>query len=200
MFSWLYYPVRSLVSPFWEDAGAHYAGLGAAIGAVAGIVPKDNLTALALATLLLTLRVNLATAAAAALLFAWLGWLIDSQLDLLGAAILEHERTYPLWNAFFALPWAGWTRLDNTIVAGSLFVGLAAAIPVYVVVRLVHLQAAGPIDRALRCRAWARHVLGPEFVARGALTPDLAAQVTLASDGVARGTLASGSVVRGGGE
>jgi uncharacterized protein (TIGR03546 family) len=167
MFAWLYYPVRSLAAPFWEDAGAHYAGLGAAIGAVAGIVPKDNLTALLLATLLLTLRVNLTTAAASALLFAWIGWLCDGQLDLLGAAVLEHERTHPLWNAFFALPWAGWTRLDNTIVAGSLCVGLAAMAPVYVVVRLLHRWAAAPVDRALRSRAWTRHVLGPEFAARG---------------------------------
>jgi uncharacterized protein (TIGR03546 family) len=175
MFAWLYYPVRSLAAPFWEDAGAHYAGLGAALGAVAGIVPKDNLTALALATLLLTLRVNLTTAAVSALFFAWVGWLCDGQLDVLGATILEHERTYPLWNAFFALPWAGWTRLDNTIVAGSLFVGLAASAPVYVIVRLVYRWSAAPVDRALRNRAWTRQVLGPDFVARGTLAGGIAA-------------------------
>jgi uncharacterized protein (TIGR03546 family) len=178
MLSWLYYPVRSLAAPFWEDAGAHYAALGAAMGAVLGIVPKDNLTSLLLATLLLTLRVNLATAGASALLFAWIGWLCDGQLDLLGAALLEHERTYPLWNAFFALPWAGWTRLDNTIVAGSLLAGLAAACPVYVAVRLMHRWTAAPVDRALRSRAWVREALGPEFIGRG-----IAAPGTLASGG-----------------
>ena len=185
MFAWLYSPIRSLAAPFWEDAGAHYAGLGAALGAIAGIVPKDNLTALLLATLLLTLRVNLTTAALSALFFAWLGWLCDGQLDVLGGAILEHERTYPLWNAFFALPWAGWTRLDNTIVAGSLFVGLAAAAPVYVAVRLLHRWTATPVDRALRNRAWTRHVLGPEFVAL---------------DSAARRDLAGGIVAGGSGE
>ncbi|HEV7279242.1 MAG TPA: TIGR03546 family protein [Pirellulaceae bacterium] len=171
MSSWLCYPVRSLAAPFWEDAGAHYAGLGAALGAVVGIVPKDNLTALLLATLLLTLRVNLATAGASALLFAWIGWLFDGQLDLLGAAVLEHERTYPLWNAFFALPWAGWTRLDNTIVAGSFCAGVAFACPVYVAARLIHRWSAEPIDRALRSRAWIRQALGPDFIARGATAP-----------------------------
>jgi uncharacterized protein (TIGR03546 family) len=174
MLAWLCYPVRSLAAPFWEDAGAHYAGLGAAIGAVVGIVPKDNLTALLLATLLLTLRVNLTTAAVSALVFAWIGWLADGQLDLLGAAILEHERTHPLWNAFFALPWAGWTRLDNTIVAGSLFAGLAAAAPVYVAVRLLHRRMASPVDRSLRSRTWTRQVLGPEFAARGAAAQGVA--------------------------
>lgn len=171
MRSWLYFPIRSLAAPFWEDAGAHYAGLGAALGAIAGIVPKDNLTALLLATLLLTLRVNLATAGISALAFAWVGWLCDGQLDLLGAAILEHERTYDLWNAFFSLPWAGWTKLDNTIVAGSLFAGLAVAVPVYGAVRLFHRISADPVDRALRSRAWIRQALGPEFVARGAIVP-----------------------------
>ena len=175
MLSRLCYPVRTLAAPFWEDAGAHYAGLGAALGAVVGIVPKDNLTALLLATLLLTLRVNLATAGASALLFAWIGWLCDGQLDLLGAAILEHERTYGLWNAFFALPWAGWTKLDNTIVAGSFVAGLAVALPVYIIVRLIHRSSAASVDRALRSRAWIQQALGPEFAARGAMAPGAAA-------------------------
>ena len=187
MLSWLCYPVRSLAAPFWEDAGAHYAALGAALGAVVGIVPKDNLTALLLATLLLTLRVSLATAGASALLFAWIGWLCDGQLDLLGAAILEHERTYGIWNTFFALPWAGWTKLDNTIVAGSFFAGLAAAGPVYGAVRLLHRWSAEPVDRALRSRAWIRQALGPEFAARGVVAPAGMAPGVMALEGAAPG-------------
>lgn len=168
MLAYLLYPVRSLAAPFWEDAGSHYAGLGAALGAVAGIVPKDNLTACFLAILLLTLRVNLTTAAAAGLLFAWIGWLTDGSLDAFGGLILEHEATYPLWNGFFALPWAGWTRLDNTIVAGSLAVGLLAAGPVYVVSRLLHSRLGSRVDRVLRSRDWIVKALGPDFAAREA--------------------------------
>jgi uncharacterized protein (TIGR03546 family) len=168
MLAYLLQPVRSLAAPFWEDAGPHYAGLGAALGAIAGIVPKDNLTACFLATLLLTLRVNLTTAAFAGLFFAWIGWLADGSLDAFGQAILEHESTYPLWNGFFALPWAGWTKLDNTVVAGSLAIGLLAAGPVYLVTRLLHSRLALPVDRALRSRDWIVKALGPEFAARGA--------------------------------
>jgi uncharacterized protein (TIGR03546 family) len=105
--------------------------VGATLGMILGLVPKDNLIAAGLFLLLLMLKVNKGVGLSAAVLFSFLGPMADPFTHKLGRLVLGYE---PLQGAFAALydaPLAPWLGFNNTVVMGSLLVGLYAAYPVY---------------------------------------------------------------------
>jgi uncharacterized protein (TIGR03546 family) len=105
--------------------------LGFTVGMILGLVPKDNLIALALTGLVLTLRVNKGAALAAAVLFSCLGPFADPFTHTQGQLVLNYEPLQPAFAALFNVPFAAWLGFNNTVVMGSLLVGLYAAYPVY---------------------------------------------------------------------
>ena len=91
--------------------------LGLSLGLLLGLIPKGNLTAVAISMLIFASTVNLGTAlltaAAVTSVAAWL----DPITDRVGQAVLTHESLQPLWSRFYDLPFAPWTDLNNTVVA-----------------------------------------------------------------------------------
>jgi len=106
---------------------------GIAFGMLLGLVPKDNLTSIALVTLILATRVNLLAAIASAFAFTWIGVAIDPFVHRLGLSLLSSEFVQPICASMLDMPIVPWTNFNNTIVAGSLFFGLCFFIPVYFV-------------------------------------------------------------------
>lgn len=127
-------PFRFLLATLRDLHSPRQISAGIAIGMVIGLVPKENLTAAILGVLLMMLRVNLAAGMLSALAFSWIGFLADPVFDRVGYAMLASHTLSPYWNAAFQLPVVPWTALNNTVVMGSLLLGVALAYPLYHVV------------------------------------------------------------------
>jgi uncharacterized protein (TIGR03546 family) len=98
---------------------------------IIGLVPKGNLIAVSLCVLLFSLRVNKGLALVAAVMFSALGPLADSFSHKLGLALLSLNALQPAYTLAFSLPLGPWLEFHNTVVAGSLAIGLYLAYPVY---------------------------------------------------------------------
>jgi len=128
---WFIKPIRFLVSALRDLNSPRRIAWGVALGMVVGLVPKDNLTAAVLGMLLLTVRINLAAGTFTALIFACLAAFCDPFTDRLGFALLTSPSLLPFWNWLFQWPATAWTGLNNTIVVGSLALGMWLFYPVY---------------------------------------------------------------------
>jgi uncharacterized protein (TIGR03546 family) len=105
--------------------------MGATLGMILGLVPKANLIALTLLVLLLLLRVNKGLGLAAAVVSSLLGPWSDPFTHKLGLVVLGYEPLHSTYAALYDLPLAPWLGLHNTVVMGTLLVGLYLAYPMY---------------------------------------------------------------------
>ena len=101
------------------------------MGVLIGLVPKGNLIAVALMMILGATRVNLGAGMLAAFIFSWVGMLTDPLTHRVGLAILEIESLRPFYMSLYNLPLVPWTHFNNSIVLGSLLLGIALLYPVY---------------------------------------------------------------------
>jgi uncharacterized protein (TIGR03546 family) len=104
---------------------------GFTLGMIIGLVPKGNLIAMSLCVLLFSLRVNKGMALSAAVLFSMLSPLADAFSHKLGHALLSTESLQSSYALAFGLPLGPWLGFHNTVLAGSLTLGLYIAYPVY---------------------------------------------------------------------
>jgi uncharacterized protein (TIGR03546 family) len=137
-------PVRSLFQSLLAHNGPDQLAAGFALGMVLGLVPKGNLIAVSLLVLLFSLRVNTGIGLLAAFAFSWVGPVLDPFADKLGAYVLNAPTMQSTYAAMFQWPLGPWFDFDNTVVIGSLVIGLYASYPVFWCVDRVcrRLQAA----------------------------------------------------------
>jgi len=128
MLIWL---IRLLAGVLKANVSPKQLALGVAMGMLLGLVPKGNLIAIALTTALFASRVHLGSAAVASIGFSWIGLLLDPLSDRLGEVILTWGPFQPLFARLYELPLVPWTMFNNTVVCGSLIIGLLAFYPVY---------------------------------------------------------------------
>ena len=122
---------------------------GVSFGVLLGIVPHGNLLAVGLLILLLSLRVNHGIATVAAVASTFLATTLDPYSHQLGNYVLTHEDYSTHLASAWQLPFVPWTDINNTIVMGSLLIGLAAIVPIFLLTYPVfHLFApkGTPID------------------------------------------------------
>jgi uncharacterized protein (TIGR03546 family) len=131
MFSAALRPLRRLVQVFLAHDASNQLALGFALGMLLGLLPKGNLIALSLFVLLFSLRVNRGVALLAAMAFAWIGPALDPFADRLGAYLLSASTLQPTYASLYRLPLAPWSDFNNTVVLGSLAIGLWAMYPAY---------------------------------------------------------------------
>lgn len=110
---------------------------GFAIGMVIGLVPKGNLIALSLCVLLFSIRCNKGLGLAAAIAFSFVGPWTDPFAHRLGLAALSFRPLEATYASIFNLPLGPWLGLNNTVVVGSLLMGLYAAYPIFWLARLL---------------------------------------------------------------
>ena len=106
--------------------------LGVAIGCMIGFLPKDNLTFAGLLVFMILSGANLLTGALAGTIASFFTGALQPAADSIGQQLLAHEYMVVPLAKFLQLPAAPWTRLDNTVVFGSLAVGILAFLPIYV--------------------------------------------------------------------
>lgn len=117
-------PIRFLIEGIVAADTPRQLALGLALGMLIGLVPKGNLTALMLSMILLGTRVNLATGMLGAGLFTWLSTWTDPLAHRLGYAVLTWKPLQGTFAWLFDWPLIPWTALNNTVVFGSLLLGL----------------------------------------------------------------------------
>ncbi|MCA9077338.1 MAG: TIGR03546 family protein [Planctomycetaceae bacterium] len=124
-------PLRMAAQAFALKMSPRRMAAGLALGTAVGMVPKGNLTSVVLMTLLCALRINLAAGLFAVFVVSIIASFADPLFHEIGHALLTAESFQETWTWFFNRPLAAWTDLNNTVVMGSLIVGLASIYPVY---------------------------------------------------------------------
>ena len=148
MIVWIVRHLFYFRSLFNSKIDAHQVALGCALGMMLGILPKGNLVAVLLSVLLLAFRMHLGAAMVSMLVFSVVGYCLDPLTHRLGLLVLTNGYLNGLWVRLYQLPLAPWTSLNNTVVTGSLILGLATVGPTYWLSRrgvtwLTHRKAAG---------------------------------------------------------
>lgn len=167
MIGWLLRPGRSLVESLTDADSSRRIALGFALGMMVGLVPKGNLVALLFGVVLLGSRANLGAGALSAFLFTWVGLLLDPVSHRIGLGLLQFGPLQPMWTWLYNLPAAPWTALNNTVVMGSLIVGLALFYPVCRAIEPAARWLAPRLrDRLIRYRV-GQLLLGVELLTRG---------------------------------
>lgn len=110
---------------------SHQLALGVAFGLLIGLVPKDSLIPYVIALVAILTRANLLSLGVAGLAFSWLSPLLDSISHRLGQWALTHDSLESTWTTLYQLPMIPWTRFDNTVVMGSLLLGMILCVPSY---------------------------------------------------------------------
>lgn len=146
---WLRGICRSLLT----SAAPEQLAAGFTLGMLIGVMPKTNLIALSLCVALFSLRCHKGWGLAAAIVFSLASPLTDPFAHKLGATVLNFDSLQGVYAATFNAPFGPWWEFNNTVVAGSLLLGLYVAYPVYIAMRIVFtaLQAA----LAQRADEWA---------------------------------------------
>ena len=124
-------PFRFLAKALTSEVTPRRMALGCALGLWVGLVPKGNLTGIALMMVLGTLRVNLGAGLLTAFVFSWIGSLTDPLTDRIGGLMLSAEWLRPLWTAMYDTPLLPWTGFNNSVVLGSFLLGMLLLYPCY---------------------------------------------------------------------
>jgi len=122
-------PFRFLAQALTDQNTPRQIALGFAMGLVVGLVPKDNLIAVVLMSVLCATKVNLGAGMLAAIVFSWVGMLTDPLTHRIGLSLLTAETLKPTWTALYDLPLMPWIGFNNTVVLGSLLLGLTLLYP-----------------------------------------------------------------------
>ena len=123
-------PVRLLLKALLTQSTPRQMSWGLALGLLAGLVPKGNLLAVALGILIAMLRINLGVAMAAAVAVTFASSYVDPVSDYLGQYLLGHASLQSVWTRLYNTPLMPWTDFNNSVVMGSLVLGLVIAWPV----------------------------------------------------------------------
>jgi uncharacterized protein (TIGR03546 family) len=129
-------PWRRLIEGLVAFNSPGQLAAGFALGMIIGMMPKGNLIALSLCVLLFSLRCNKGLAVLSAAIFTCTATWTDPFAHKLGLATLSIEPMQATYASMFTLPLGPWLGFDNTVVTGSLLLGLYVAYPVYWMVRL----------------------------------------------------------------
>lgn len=131
MFSHVFRPFRRAVQALVAGDTPRQLAAGFALGMVLGLMPKGNLIAVTLCVLLFSLRTNAGLGLAAALLFSWVGTLADPFTHQLGTEVLRIDALQAGYASVYGMPLGPWLGFQNTVVMGSMLVGLYLVYPAY---------------------------------------------------------------------
>jgi uncharacterized protein (TIGR03546 family) len=105
---------------------------GIAYGALMGLIPVGSLLPLVLLLLALIINFNLSAVFLAAAIFKILSFAIDPLANQVGYIFLvKMQALKGFWTTLYNLPVVPYTKFNNTIVLGSLIIGLLLLLPVY---------------------------------------------------------------------
>jgi uncharacterized protein (TIGR03546 family) len=124
-------PLRQIAGALVGNDSPRQLAVGVTLGMMLGLVPKGNLIAVALATMLFGLKVNRSAGLVTAMLFTAIGFWTDGFTHKLGKDVLETPWLQPTFAALYDLPLGPWTGFNNTVVMGSLLLAIYLSYPMY---------------------------------------------------------------------
>lgn len=127
----IFSPFRFLARAFLSQDSPKQLAMGVALGMVVGLVPKGNMTAAVLGIVFFSLRLNLGIGLLTALVFTSIGGLLSPVTHAVGSHLLLAEGLQPLWTWMYNTPPLPLMAFNNTVVLGSLVLGLALLYPTY---------------------------------------------------------------------
>jgi uncharacterized protein (TIGR03546 family) len=132
---WLNY-LQKLVKALHDNTSPSELAGGFVIGAMIGLLPKFNLTALALWCVLILLRVNIGFGLLATVLFSIVGSITDPLVEKLGFFLLTDVPALTgLWTLLYNTPIIPFSAFNDTLVMGNFVFGLLLAGPLFLLVR-----------------------------------------------------------------
>ena len=134
--------------------------LGVAIGMMVGLVPKDSLFFYLFGVVLILSTSNLLTGAISAFFFSWVALLLDPVTNALGHFFLTIDSLSQTFAQFSDLPLAPWTRFENTVVTGSILLGLIMVIPTYAISKMIFERYGQALAKTFTSSAVGRWLTG----------------------------------------
>ena len=101
-----------------------------AFGLCLGLIPHGNLVAVTLLVVVLSLQINHAMAALVAVGVSLAAHRVDPISDRVGIQVLSEPKVIDFLTNAWDWPLVAWTDLNNTVVMGSLLIGLTSLLPV----------------------------------------------------------------------
>lgn len=129
--SFLLKPLRQVAGALVGNDSPRQIAAGMTLGMMLGLVPKGDLIAVVLATLMCGLKVNRAAGLAMAMVFTAIGSFTDSFTHLLGKDVLATPWLQSTFVALYDLPLGPWLGFNNTVVMGSLLLAIYFSYPCY---------------------------------------------------------------------
>lgn len=102
-----------------------------ALGVLLGVIPHGNLTAVVVLLGILCLRINHAAMGLVAIAVTMVAHRLDPVTHVIGEWVLGIPAVAALGTRMWTAPLVPWTDLNNTVVAGSLILGIASLLPIY---------------------------------------------------------------------
>lgn len=104
---------------------------GLALGVLCGLLPKFSLLFCVVAVLCCGLPIHLPLAAVSCFIFAFAAGPLTQAAGRTGLWSLTNPSLIDMWSSLDGLPWLPWFGLNNSVVHGSLLLGLGIALPVF---------------------------------------------------------------------
>lgn len=124
--------LKNIVTILQSEISPKQVAWGFALGSLMGMTPFSALHGYGIFVLILMLNVNISSATLAALLFSFIGMLLDPLSDKIGYYLLvSNQSLTPLWTKLYNMPVVPFTKFYNTVVLGSFVISLLLFIPSY---------------------------------------------------------------------
>ena len=114
----------------------HQLGLGVAFGIAVGLIPKDSLFPYAIGVIAILSTANLLCFGIGVVVAHVVSPAMDHLTHLIGSWFLTFSPLEPLWSTLSDFPLVAWTRFNNSVVMGTLILGILFAVPVYTMTRM----------------------------------------------------------------
>ena len=163
---WFIRPIRWLAKGLLAAETPRQLALGFALGAVVGLVPKANLTAVLLAFIVCSCRVNVAMGLAGTFVFSWVALIVEPLTHRIGWALLSQPALSGMWTWLMDVPLVPWMRLNNTVVLGSLILGIVLIYPIYALTKPLFEKHQPRLSKFLLRHRVTQILLGADLAAR----------------------------------
>lgn len=128
--------VKSIMTTLHSSVSPNQIAGGCVLGMLLGLLPAKTLLTAFLVVLILILNVNIGSALLVATLTALVSFFLDPLFHATGHALLVTATGLrPLWTKLYNMPLVPFTRFNNTVVMGSVAVGLLLSVPVFLFMR-----------------------------------------------------------------
>lgn len=141
--------------------------LAIAMGVVCGLLPKFSLLFCVVAVLCCGLPIHLPLAAVICCISSFFVGPLTQTAGRAGLWSLTSPSLVDMWSSLDSLPWLPWIGLHNSVVHGSLLIGLSIALPVFLLTKplAVRLSPARRVESEMAVDPDFAHVVKPAVAA-----------------------------------